>query len=82
MTRIIDTEMKGPSIRDVMIWGLNVFPNAMWWSVDYPTLSANESIEIVEWCIAKIGNNDYYYSKGTWYFTYENDATLFKLTWC
>jgi hypothetical protein len=83
MSRIIDTEIKGPSVRDMATFGNTVFPNCsrVWPGIECLILSSSLLQEINDWCIINIGYSDYYYKKGIWYFTYNDDATLFKLTW-
>ena len=34
-----------------------------------------------EWCSEHFGHKHYCYNWGKWWFTHENDAILFKLTW-
>jgi hypothetical protein len=83
MSRIIDTDMIGPTVRDVMTFGPNVFPDCIknWPEVSCPILSASLLHDINKWCITNIGYSNYYQAKGIWYFTHKDDATLFKLTW-
>jgi hypothetical protein len=83
MSKFINTEQTGPSVREVAIFGTNVFPNTVWnWpEVELPKLTMIEIEEINYWCNSNIGYTDYFYRNGFWYFTHNEDAILFRLTW-
>jgi len=80
--RIIDTEMIGPGVRDVMLFGPETFPNApKFYKVKLFTTDSKFRNDIFEWCEDQIGRANFFRSGADWFFTHENDATLFRLTW-
>ena len=79
---VINTEPRGPSVGDVMIFGRDTFPT----KVEFPCVrfySNNQELTdtIYNWCSDNFGNDFYYQKYDYWHFTYQNDATLFRLTW-
>jgi len=82
---IVNTEFKRLTVREVMIWGTVVFPNATtydnWPQVDCSFNSLSQLEEIVSWCDLQFGHDNWFRIGKDWLFTDTNAATLFKLTW-
>ncbi len=76
--------MLGPSVRDVMVYGYETFPNA---PREWPGVQMDHAIyfkhrtEMFDWCKSNLRSSDWYNVGSSFYFTSENDATLFRLVW-
>jgi len=80
--KIIDTDMIGPSVRDVMVFGKETFPRApKFYQATLFTLDIEHRHVIFKWCEDKFGRANFFRSGEDWFFTHESDATLFRLTW-
>lgn len=75
--------MKGPTVRDIGIWGYETFPNARrdWVRISYPLDSGHKIAKIMDWCQEQFGYDNFYRSRDAFYFDNEDDATLFKMRW-
>ena len=79
---IINTEPRGLSVRDVMIFGQDTFATKIQFPfVKFYTNNQELVDQVYDWCYDRFNNDFYYQRYDKWYFTYENDATLFRLTW-
>jgi len=82
---IINTELREVGVRQVMIWGYKVFPTAKrnWPTVRFAPKTPEEADAVISWCFEQFGYDDWHRGgpRDQWYFTYQNDATLFRLTW-
>ena len=79
---IINTEMIGLGVRDAMLFGPETFPNAP--RFHRATLFIPDSKfrhDVFKWCEDQFGRANFFRSGGDWFFTYERDATFFRLTW-
>lgn len=79
---VINIKLRGPSVNDVMTFGHETFPNAP----EFPCVRycfADQKLvdEVYEWCINQFGDDFCFKRFDYWYFTYEYDALLFRLTW-
>jgi hypothetical protein len=76
--------MKGLSVRDVMTFGYETFPNA---PRDWPTVEVSPGlltipiVEMIVWCNQQIGHTDWARDGSRFYFTRAEDALLFRLAW-
>jgi hypothetical protein len=76
---------RGPSVRDVMIYGYETFPAARrdWIKAithDFPTV--NDIVSCYIWCDENFGHPNWYRAGNTFYFDNEIDACLFKMRYC
>jgi len=78
-------QIKGPSVREVHVWGYETFPNARrdWIKVPLPDnqIGSREFTEIMDWCREQFGYQNFFHSNHAVLFEKEHDATMFKLRW-
>jgi hypothetical protein len=76
--------MLGPSVRDVMIFGYETFPNTPreWPCVTVKWKTLTQSFpEIVNWLGFTMDRNDWHRKGTAFFFTHDHDALCFSMTW-
>lgn len=74
-------QVRGPSVRDVGIFGYDTFRNARrdWPEVKIPNFVSIHDIDMIHWCDHQFGRANWYRRDNIFYFNDEEDALLFRM---
>jgi hypothetical protein len=74
-------QVRGPSVRDVYLFGYETFPNARrdWPRAEIFPPSFDQLHDMIYWCDQQFGRANWYRNHNVFYFNDEEDALLFKM---